>query len=477
MENSNRKKPNASNEVRHALVVFLSQRHKNGRLEKGAIDAAKENFPFGKSQINRIWQRARGNVVDPNVQSDYTSKKMGNSGRKPKYSQEAVLATIGQTPFSQRQTLRSMSNATSIPASTLCAMRKKGWFLRHSNAIKPLLTEENKIARLIFAKSFVNPRTQRFDAMYDYVHIDEKWFYMTKINANYYLVPGEEPPHRTCKSKRYITKVMFMCAVARPRWDPAANRQFDGKIGVWPFIFKEAAKRSSKNRRAGTMETKCITSINRMEMKKMLVEKVIPAIKQKWPVGSTRCIIQQDNAKPHTTGGDNAIMEAMVHDRIRMELTNQPPNSPDFNVLDLGFFNSIQALQHQHSPKTIDDLVAATEAAFTDMQSTKLDNVFLSYQMAMQSAMEVGGGNNYKLQHIGKAKLRREGRLSNSIKCSNLALQAANAHLNGETGPVAEVIPDGVDELNGRIADMFLSDEDATFASEHDLEPVELSSK
>ena len=178
----------------------------------------------------------------------------------------------------------------------------------------------------------------------------------------------------------------------------------------------------------------------------------------------------------HTTGGDNAIMHAMQHDRIRMELTNQPPNSPDFNVLDLGFFNSIQALQHEHSPQTIDDLVAATEAAFTGMQSTKLDDVFLSYQMAMQSAMEVGGGNNYQLQHIGKAKLRREGRLSTSIRCSDVALQTANAHLNGETGPVAEVIPDGVDELSGRIANMFLSEEDATFASENDLEPVQLSS-
>ena len=96
--------------------------------------------------------------------------------------------------------------------------------------------------------------------------------------------------------------------------------------------------------------------------------------------------------------------------------------------------------------------------------------------MAMQSAMEDGGGNNYRLQHIGKATLRREGRLSNSIKCSSLASQTAHAHLNGQTGPLAEVIPDGVDELNGHIANMFLSDEDATFASENDLEPVELPS-
>ena len=74
--------------------------------------------------------------------------------------------------------------------------------------------------------------TQKFDNMYDYVHIDEKWFYMTKINTNYYFVPGETPPHRTCKSKRYITKFMFMCAVDRPIWDSHAKREYDGKIGI-----------------------------------------------------------------------------------------------------------------------------------------------------------------------------------------------------------------------------------------------------
>jgi hypothetical protein len=28
---------------------------------------------------------------------------------------------------------------------------------------------------------------------------------------------------------------------------------FDGKLGIWPFTYEEAAKRKSKNRDAGTM--------------------------------------------------------------------------------------------------------------------------------------------------------------------------------------------------------------------------------
>ena len=142
------------------------------------------------------------------------------------------MTAIQYTPLSQRGTLYSLSNATFIPVSTLGKMHKKGWFLQHSNAVKPFLTYVNKIARLNFVNLFVNPRTQKFDNMYNYVHIDEKWLYITKINTNYYLVPGKTPPHQTCKSKRHITKCMFMCAVARPIWDSYAKREFDGKIGI-----------------------------------------------------------------------------------------------------------------------------------------------------------------------------------------------------------------------------------------------------
>ena len=42
-----------------------------------------------------------------------------------------------------------------------------------------------------------------FVDMYDHVHIDEKWFYMTKTKQNYYLLPEEQKLDRKCKSKRH----------------------------------------------------------------------------------------------------------------------------------------------------------------------------------------------------------------------------------------------------------------------------------
>ena len=59
MNSSCQKKRNATNEERIALVTFLSWRHKNGCLNKGAIDAATEYFPFKRSQIKVIWRLAR----------------------------------------------------------------------------------------------------------------------------------------------------------------------------------------------------------------------------------------------------------------------------------------------------------------------------------------------------------------------------------------------------------------------------------
>ena len=75
MENSGLKKPNATNKDRTAPVFFLLQRHKNGQLNKGAIDEAMKLFPFKSTQIQLIWRQARPAAVDPSVRVDFTTNK------------------------------------------------------------------------------------------------------------------------------------------------------------------------------------------------------------------------------------------------------------------------------------------------------------------------------------------------------------------------------------------------------------------
>ncbi|GAA0155425.1 hypothetical protein LIER_13156 [Lithospermum erythrorhizon] len=52
--------------------------------------------------------------------------------------------------------------------------------------------------------------------MYNYVQIDEKWFYMTKKSESYYLLPAEEEPVHTCRIKNYIGQ----CPKPRTHVDP-----------------------------------------------------------------------------------------------------------------------------------------------------------------------------------------------------------------------------------------------------------------
>ena len=83
---------------------------------------------------------------------------------------------------------------------------------------------------------------------------------MTKANRTYYLGKDEPEPYRPCKSKRFITKVMFVCAVARPRYDAHKEEDFNGLIGIWPYATTEAAKQSSKDQPKGTLVTKPIAA-------------------------------------------------------------------------------------------------------------------------------------------------------------------------------------------------------------------------
>ncbi|ETV81644.1 hypothetical protein H257_05271 [Aphanomyces astaci] len=111
--------------------------------------------------------------------------------------------------------------------------------------IKPMLTEDSTRARLDFAKSFVRllpSGNHAFVDMNEYIHVDEKWFYLTKVKRKFYVYDDEEMALRAAKSKQFITKVMFLAALVQPRFDHTKKAYFDGKVGVWHFVVVQPAK-------------------------------------------------------------------------------------------------------------------------------------------------------------------------------------------------------------------------------------------
>jgi hypothetical protein len=257
----------------------------------------------------------------------------------------------------------------------------------------------------------------KFEGFENVVHVDEKWFYMTKEGRNTYVTPNEETVYRHCKSKRFIAKVMFLSAVAQPRYDSTGACVFDGKLGLWPFTEQIPAQRRSKNRPRGTPVTMPI-NINRDKYRAMLIDKVIPSIIAKWPHSDIKQTIriQQDNAGPHIKPGDVLFDESAHYPLFDFNILCQPANSPDMNILDLGFFNSIQSLQNDYEMSTIDDIVDATLEAFEHETPHTLAKVFVSLQQVMILTMQHNGSNEFKLEHMHKDSLTRRNQLPSLLK-------------------------------------------------------------
>jgi hypothetical protein len=140
----------------------------------------------------------------------------------------------------------------------------------HSSALKPSLTDENKLSRVMFVLG-KQGENGLYQNLYDEIHVDEKWFYVTSDHQHYILAHDEPDPHRTTRHKSHIEKVMFLSAVARPRYDFHTRFDWDGKIGIWPVGRMEPAARNSANRPRGTMVWKN-ESLTRDKYRSMLID-------------------------------------------------------------------------------------------------------------------------------------------------------------------------------------------------------------
>ena len=98
----------------------------------------------------------------------------------------------------------------------------------------------HKVQRVFFAVTKLNQvNDHHFHPFYDSVHVDAKWFFISEKTLRVSCMYAQNRDH--------LIKVMFLCAIARPRYDAAGECIFDGKIGIWPFVETRIARRSSPN--------------------------------------------------------------------------------------------------------------------------------------------------------------------------------------------------------------------------------------
>lgn len=100
----------------------------------------------------------------------------------------------------------NQSRALKVITSTMCQNVHSGNILRHSNPMKPFLKDSNMKVQVWFYLSMIETSSISHDPIfldiYDNIHIDEKWYHISKKYEKYYLLREERDLVRSYKSKK-----------------------------------------------------------------------------------------------------------------------------------------------------------------------------------------------------------------------------------------------------------------------------------
>ncbi|EEE68729.1 hypothetical protein OsJ_27404 [Oryza sativa Japonica Group] len=104
---------------------------------------------------------------------------------------------------------------------------------------------------------------------------------------------------------------------------------------------------------------------------------------------------------------------------LDIRFVNQPPNSPDMNCLDLGFFASLQSLTSTRVSSNMEELVENVHKEYNDYNPTTLNRVFVALQSCYIVVMKASRGNKYKIPHMNKESLEALGILPKALFCDH----------------------------------------------------------
>jgi len=420
-------------EVFTACIVRVSR----GILPFGAFKAVAADFNIFHTTVSKVWKSTMAQIpgyqpntpIDPpfivaNLPSNVFDTNFHNAGRTPLFDHDDVMQEIKNIDPSARRSIRSLAGALGIPRATVGKMKKDNKLKVHTMALKPKLNDDHFLNRLHHCiakidRNTINAATGlKYKTMYNEVHVDEKWFFLVKDGGRYYLAADEQPPDPIrVQHKGHITKVMFLCALARPKYNNTTRQWFDGLIGIYPVGELSMYQRRSATHQRGDIMWQNL-NMDRDEYQRMIVDLVLPDIKRKMPLNNN-IILQQDGASAHLPP-DDPVFKAKVAELYggnedAVKLYTQPAQSPDLNINDLGFFHSLQSIYYQKSPKNSIELIEIVEEAFKTYPYTKLNRIWVTLQSCMNEIIDSRGDNQYKIPHMNKEGLERLDQLPISI--------------------------------------------------------------
>ena len=114
--------------------------------------------------------------------------------------------------------------------------------------------------------------------------------------------------------------------------------------------------------------------------------------------------IQQDGAKSHICEDDKEFNDTLAEQDINAELYTQVANSPDVNLLNLGFFQAIQSFNNVVL-KNEEELIHGVSAAYDNYPQGKLNHTWLTLQSVVNQIILNHGDNDYNIEALSKEEL------------------------------------------------------------------------
>jgi hypothetical protein len=412
-----------------------------GLLVADMLAAAASGVRGARAKVYRAWRCTKQGAL--NILARYQQQTAaGNtadlsrgkrSGRPSALTPDVREKLLAAKEVKRRRSYRRWAEAATKPRATLHRWAKLMGVTKQQQWVKPSLSEAQKLARLRWVVDMiedVDDDHPNFKSLENRFYADEKWFYLFLECKGYLVAPGEEvPAARAVRHKSHIPKAMFICLVGHP----CANFNFTGLVAIHTCTEVVQAQRGSKNFDKGAdkeVDVPVTAEYYREWMRRYLLPSLIQGARERAGgcagARKEKFVLQHDGAKVHTGKGNTAHWPELLRELapdLAIEVVVQPPQSPDLNVLDMGFFNSLQTLADEADKDTLAELLEEVEDCFWSYDPTTLEKVYNTQYDVFNGILSDFGGNGYKLQDVRGYKRDAQGLIKPRQSVNVLALR------------------------------------------------------
>ena len=163
------------------MVPMLQMMEMEDGMRRGAFTIVAKCFGMARLMVHCLWNRVTCTHASGHIISLEFHSHKKNCRRRPMYLSEFVCEGIKDIPLWNQRTQRKLVTSMGVSKTMVRRWIVDSTIQVHSNSLKPVLMEENKMARLFMALDSWDPQDpMKFLNMMDQIHVEEKWFFLSQ---------------------------------------------------------------------------------------------------------------------------------------------------------------------------------------------------------------------------------------------------------------------------------------------------------